>query len=233
MLIPVPLGDGPVENSLVPGLRAAVSEMDEFIVENEKTARKFLKVMGIRTPQSALRLQVYGKHSGDVLVDEYLKPILQGKNMGLLSEAGCPAVADPGARIVKRAHEKGIQVVPWVGPSSIILSLMASGFNGQQFAFQGYLPIHSAERIRKIQELEKLSGKLDQTQIFIETPFRNNQLLDDVLKACHPATGLSISCDLTTSAEFIATRTVAAWKKHRPELHKRPAVFLLYARFGS
>ncbi|HYH57404.1 MAG TPA: SAM-dependent methyltransferase, partial [Anseongella sp.] len=156
-------------------------------------------------------------------------PALAGKDTGLLSEAGCPAIADPGALIVKRAHEKGIRVVPWVGPSSLILSLMASGFNGQQFAFHGYLPINRAERLRKIQELEKLSAKLDQTQIFIETPFRNNQLLEDLLKACRPDTGISISCDLTTAGEFIATRSAAEWRKQAPDLHKRPAVFLLYA----
>lgn len=230
LLIPVPLGEAPVENSLVPALQATIGEMDEFIVENEKTARRFLKKMGIRTPMNDLRLQVYGKHSADAAIDEYLKPALDGKDIGLLSEAGCPAVADPGAVIVRRAHEKGIQVVPFVGPSSILLSLMASGFNGQQFVFHGYLPIHRAERVRKIQELERASRKLHQTQLFIETPFRNNQLLEDLLGACHAATSISISCDLTTATEYIATRRVAEWKKQPPpNLHKRPAIFLLYA----
>lgn len=231
LLIPVPLGEGEIENSLVPGLKAAIADMDEFIVENEKTARRFLKKMGIRTPLNDLRLHVYGKHSEHAAIDDYLKPVLQGKNIGLLSEAGCPAVADPGALIVRRAHEKGIRVIPWTGPNSLLLALMASGFNGQQFAFQGYLPINAAERTRKIRDLEKISRSLDQTQLFIETPFRNMQLLDDLLKTCHPDTGISISCDLTTASEYVATRSVAEWKKQpAPNLHKRPAVFLLYAR---
>lgn len=230
LLIPVPLGEGPVENSLVPGLKEAVAGMDEFIVENEKTARRFLKAMGIRTPQQALRLAVYGKHSAGIAPDTYLEPALKGKNIGLLSEAGCPAVADPGSVIVRRAHELGLRVVPYVGASSIMLGLMASGFNGQQFTFHGYLPIARPERVRKIQELERSSGKLRQTEIFIETPFRNNQLLADLLASCRPATSLSISCDLTTAGEFIATRRIAEWKRQPPpDLHKRPAVFLLYA----
>lgn len=230
LLIPVPLGEGPVDNSLVPALQAAISEMDEFIVENEKTARRFLKRMGIKTPMNDLRLHLYGKRSGPREVDSCLGPLLAGKDVGLLSEAGCPAVADPGSAVVRRAHECGIRVVPYVGPSSIMLSLMAAGFNGQQFAFHGYLPIPRADRVRKIQELERSSRKQRQTQIFIETPFRNKQLLEDLLGSCQAATSLSISCDLTTATEFIATRTIAEWRKRElPDLHKRPAVFLLYA----
>lgn len=230
LLIPVPLGDGPMEYALVPGLQAAIADMQEFIVENEKTARRFLKKMGIRTPLNDLRLRVYGKRSHPADLDHFLRPALEGVDIGLLSEAGCPAIADPGADVVRKAHEKGIQVVPYVGPNSIILSLMASGFNGQQFAFHGYLPIPRAERVRKIQDLERASRKLNQTQIFIETPFRNNQLLEDLLGTCQAATGLSVSCDLTLATEFIASRPVAAWKKQNlPDLHKRPAVFLLYA----
>ncbi len=230
ILIPVPLGEGPVENSLVPGLQEALAEMREFIVENEKTARRFLKKMGIRTPLNDLRLHLFGKRSNPADIDSFLTPALEGIDVGLLSEAGCPAIADPGAAVVRRAHEKGIQVVPYVGPSSIILSLMASGFNGQQFAFHGYLPIPRPERVRKIQELERTSRKSQQTQIFIETPFRNNQLLEDLVGACQAGTWLSVSCDLTLETEFIASRPVSEWKKQAlPDLHKRPAVFLLYA----
>src|SRR3546814_10099939 len=143
LLIPVPLGEAPIENSLVPALGEAIADMREFIVENERTARRFLKAMGIQTPLEELQFRVYGKHAKDSCtgVDEYLRPAMAGRDLGLLSEAGCPAIADPGAAIVRRAHEKGIQVMPFVGASSLILALMASGFNGQQFAFHGYLPI--------------------------------------------------------------------------------------------
>lgn len=206
--------------------------MDTFIVENEKTARRFLKAMEIRTPQAELTLFLFNKYTRDTDPDQYLQVTEQGKDIGILSEAGCPAVADPGAVIVRRAHEKGIRVVPFVGPSAILLGLMASGFNGQRFAFHGYLPVNRPDRIKKLQELERESEKLNQTQIFMETPYRNHQLLAAVLKACRPDTGLSISCDLTLESEYISARPVAAWKTGVPDLHKRPAVFLIYRKPG-
>jgi len=147
-----------------------------------------------------------------------------------MSEAGCPGIADPGADLVAEAHRLGIQVIPLVGPSSILLSLMASGFNGQSFAFHGYLPIEKAARSKRLKELENLAERFNQTQLFIETPFRNNQVLDDMLKSCHPQTQLCIACDITAPTEFIQTKTLANWKKEKPELHKRPAIFLLYKK---
>lgn len=204
-----------------------VAELKFFIVENEKSARAFLKKIGVKTPQNELTFHTLNKHHREDL-NTYLKPILNGENVGVLSEAGCPGIADPGADIVTLAHKNQIQVVPLVGPSSIILSLMASGFNGQNFTFHGYLPIEKKSRLKKIQELERASERLNQTQIFIETPFRNNSLIDDLLKCCHPNTSLSISCDLTASTEFIATKTVALWQKEKPNLNKRPAIFLLH-----
>jgi 16S rRNA (cytidine1402-2'-O)-methyltransferase len=157
----------------------------------------------------------------------FLKPAIEGKNVGIISEAGCPAVADPGAQLVKLAHEKNIKVFPLVGPSSIILALMASGMNGQNFCFHGYLPIEKNERIKKLKLLEENAKRNKQTQIFIETPYRNNQLFEDILKTCNPDTRLCIATDLTLSTEFIITKTISKWKQTKPELHKRPAVFLL------
>ena len=153
---------------------------------------------------------------------------MAGRDAGLMSEAGCPGVADPGADIVAEAHRRGIKVVPLVGPSSILLSLMASGFNGQSFTFHGYLPIDKAQRSKRIKELEGQAEKFGQTQLFIETPFRNNQLLDEVLKVCKPATRLCIACNLTATDEMVQTKTIAQWKKEQPDLHKRPVIFLLY-----
>jgi 16S rRNA (cytidine1402-2'-O)-methyltransferase len=151
-----------------------------------------------------------------------------GNDVGLMSEAGCPGIADPGAEIVEKAHRMGIKVVPLVGPSSILLALIASGFNGQSFTFHGYLPIDKVDRAKKIRELENLSIKNEQTQLFIETPFRNNPMLEEILKTCNPKTRLCIACDITAETEFIQTKTIAEWQKKVPELHKRPTIFLIY-----
>ncbi|UKJ07477.1 SAM-dependent methyltransferase [Solitalea lacus] len=229
-LLPCSLGENVIERSIVPALKDTINRLDEFIVENEKSARKFLKEVGINKPQSELIMHDYGKHSRDGDQSRFLKALEQGKDVGLLSEAGCPAIADPGSDIVALAHQKGIKVVPFVGPSSLLLALMGSGFNGQGFAFQGYLPIDKGERLRKLKELESLSQRLKQTQLFIETPFRNNQLLDDIFKSCQPNTELCIACDLTLDTEFLKTKTVAQWKVEKPDLHKRPTVFVLYKR---
>ena len=157
-----------------------------------------------------------------------IQPLLEGKNIGLMSEAGCPGVADPGAVIVKLAHEKGIQVVPLVGPSSILLAVMASGMNGQSFAFNGYLPIDAQEKKSAIKQFEKLSQEKNQSQLFIETPYRNNKLIEDLIQTLHPNTQLCIACDITLPTEFIKTKSINDWKKNKVDLHKRPCIFIIH-----
>jgi len=229
-LIPCSLGENVIERSIVPALKDTINKLDEFIVENEKSARKFLKEVGITIPQSQLIIHDYGKHVRGGDETKYLEALERGKDVGLLSEAGCPAIADPGSDIVAIAHRKGIKVVPFVGPSSLLLALMGSGFNGQGFAFSGYLPIDKAARSKKIKELETLSQKSKQTQLFIETPFRNNPLFEEILRSCQASTELCVACDLTLDTEFIQTKTIADWRKKTPDLHKRPTVFLIYRR---
>ena len=227
-LIPVPLAEEAGTKTFTPYLVNIINNVKEYIVENEKTARKFLKEAGLKTPQSELIIHDYSKHNRENGTADFFKGLQAGSDVGLMSEAGCPGIADPGAGIVEKAHRMGIKVVPLVGPSSILLALMASGFNGQSFTFTGYLPIEKAERSKKIKELENASERNDQTQIFIETPFRNNSLLDDILKTAHPKTRLCIACDLTAGTEFVQTKTIAEWQKKIPELHKRPTIFLIY-----
>ncbi|HWZ15923.1 MAG TPA: SAM-dependent methyltransferase [Mucilaginibacter sp.] len=229
-LIPVPLAEEASAKSFTPFLTDTVNSIKEYIVENEKTARRFLKEAGLKTPQSGLIIHDYGKHNRADGTADFFKGLQAGNDVGLMSEAGCPGVADPGAEIVEKAHRMGIKVVPLVGPSSILLALMASGFSGQSFTFHGYLPIDKADRSKRIRELENLSERNDQTQIFIETPFRNNPMLEEILKTAHPKTRLCIACDLTSATEFVQTKTIAEWQKRIPELHKRPAIFLLYHR---
>ena len=227
-LIPVPLAEEAAAKSFTPYLVDTINSIKEYIVENEKTARKFLKQAGLKTPQSELVVHDYSKHNRDMGKAEFFKGLQTGNDVGLMSEAGCPGIADPGAEIVDKAHRMGIKVVPLVGPSSILLALMASGFNGQSFTFHGYLPIDKLLRSKKIKELEGLANRLDQTQIFIETPFRNNPLLEEILKTAGPKTKLCIACDLTAATEFVQTKTIAEWQKKVPELHKRPTIFLLF-----
>ncbi|MGJ1433866.1 SAM-dependent methyltransferase [Sphingobacterium spiritivorum] len=228
-LLPVPLSDDAAMASYTPYLQETINTLDEYIVENEKTARKFLKQAGLSIPQQQLIIHDYGKHNRDQgNKQEFFKGLMAGKNVGLMSEAGCPGVADPGADIVAEAHSKGIKVVPLVGPSSILLALMASGFSGQKFAFQGYLPIDKSDRNRKIKDLEALAYRDKQTQIFIETPFRNNTLFSELLKVCKPQTKICVACNLTAQDEFILTLTVDQWKKRKDDFHKKPAIFLLY-----
>lgn len=226
-LIPVPLTDDAAAKSFTPFLTDTINSINEYIVENEKTARKFLKQAGLKTPQSELVIHDYGKHSRDNL-KPFFSGLIAGKDVGLMSEAGCPGVADPGAEIVAEAHRRGIKVVPLVGPSSILLALMASGFSGQSFAFHGYLPIDKVDRSKRIKDLEAQSVRFRQTQMFIETPFRNNPLLEELLKSGSDHTKLCIACDLTSADEFVQTKTIADWKKQVPDLHKRPTIFLLY-----
>src|ERR1700761_1029324 len=209
-LIPVPLADEAAAKSFTPYLTEIINSLKEYIVENEKTARRFLKEAGLKTPQSELLIHDYGKHSRDDTAD-FFKGLQNGIDVGLMSEAGCPGVADPGSEIVEKAHRMGIKVVPLVGPSSILLALMASGFNGQSFTFHGYLPIDKVERAKKIKELETLATSNNQTQLFIETPFRNNPMMDEILRSCSPKTRLCIACDITAETEFIQTKTIAEW----------------------
>lgn len=226
-LIPVPLAENVSAKSFTPYLSDTINHITEYIVENSKTARRFLKEAGLQIPQSDLIIHDYGKHNRDGNLNEFFSGLLAGNNVGLMSEAGCPGIADPGAEIVAYAHQIGIKVVPLVGPSSILLALMASGFNGQSFTFHGYLPIDKVQRSQKIKELENLSEKNKQTQLFIETPFRNNPMLEEILKTCHPNTRLCIACNLTAEDEMVQTKSIANWKKQVPDLHKKPVIFLL------
>jgi 16S rRNA (cytidine1402-2'-O)-methyltransferase len=226
-LIPTTLGETEPLEVLPLTIKQAVEQIDHFIVENEKTARRFIKKITPRKSQGILRFSVLNKFTEAETLPEYLKPCLGGKPVGVLSEAGCPAIADPGAIIVKLAHEKGIQVVPMVGPSSIILALMSSGLNGQNFAFNGYLPIEAAGRKKAIKHLEKKSRDLGQTQLFMETPYRNDKLVPELLKTLNGETWLCIASDITLKTEFIRTLRVRQWAGVVPELHKRPTIFAI------
>jgi len=227
-LVPVPLAENAAAKSFTPYLTDTINSIREYIVENEKTARRFLREAGLKIPQSELVIHDYGKHSRDNDINSFFKGLTAGNDVGLMSEAGCPGVADPGSDIVAEAHKRGIKVVPLVGPSSILLAVMASGFNGQSFTFHGYLPIDKNERAKRIKELEALATRFNQTQLFIETPFRNNPMLEEILRSCTPNTRLCIACDLTAADEFVQTKTIAAWRQKVPDLHKRPTIFLLF-----
>jgi 16S rRNA (cytidine1402-2'-O)-methyltransferase len=226
-LIPNLLGDIPWYRVLPADLPEIISGIRYFIAEDIRNARRFLKKINPETNIDALHFSELNKFTSEEQKAGYLDPLKSGENIGLLSEAGCPGVADPGADIVRIAHRHHLEVIPLTGPSSILLGLMASGLNGQHFVFHGYLPVKQSERIKKIQQLEKQAISLKQTQIFIETPYRNNQMLQDILHTCQPSTLLCIAADLTTESEFIRTFPVSAWKKQIPDIDKRPAVFLL------
>jgi len=228
-LVPATLGEGSAETVLPAGTLSVLRRLDHFIVEELRTARRFLLKGGVPASRlDGIRFLVYNEHSQDDVVYECLEPALNGHDIGLLSEAGAPCVADPGAEIVRMAHENGIRVVPLTGPSSLLLALMASGFNGQHFAFHGYLPAEKALREKKIKELERMAHEKNQTQIFIETPYRNRQLFESLVKTCSPGTQLCIAASLTAGDEMIATRTIAEWRESVPDLHKKPVIFLLY-----
>ena len=228
-LIPVPLAENASAKSFTPYLIDTINSLDTYIVENEKTARKFLKEAGLKTPQSALIIHDYGKHKRNDSFVPYFKELMTGKDVGLMSEAGCPGVADPGQLLVNVAQHAGAIVKPLVGPSSILLALMASGMNGQIFQFTGYLPIDTNERKTALKELENESAKKNSTQIFIETPYRNNVLIKQIVETCRSQTQLCIAVDITGQAEKITTKTIAEWKKQLPDIHKKPAIFLLQA----
>ncbi|MDR0711966.1 MAG: SAM-dependent methyltransferase [Prevotellaceae bacterium] len=225
-LIPSTLGECCAGDVLPRRTVDVVNRISRYVVENTRSARRFLSRLKIAQPIDSLSFTELNEHTPDAEVAPMLAPLLQGFDVGIISEAGAPTVADPGAALVSAAHEKGIRVIPLVGPSSILLALMAAGFNGQSFAFAGYLPIKSDDRNRCIRRLERLSAE-GQTQIFMETPYRNNKLLADVIDACSPHTKLCIAADITLEAEFIATKTIAEWKKGTPDLSKRPCIFVM------
>ena len=227
-LIPVTLGETEISKVLPSYNKEIILSIKHFIVENIRTARRFLKQTDSNIQIDELTFYTLNKHTSAEDLSGFLSPIKDGHSIGIISEAGCPAIADPGADIVAIAQQKGIRVVPLVGPSSILLALMASGFNGQSFAFHGYLPIDSDQRIKTLKSLEQRIYSENQTQLFIETPYRNGKMVEDILKNCKPSTKLCIAADITLETEFIKTKTVGEWKKQVPELSKRPCLFLLY-----
>lgn len=228
-LLPVTLGDTPVDTVLPAYNREVILHIKHFIVEDVRSARRFLKKVDRSIDIDALTFYPMGKHASSDSFSAYLRPLQEGAPMGVISEAGCPAVADPGADIVAIAQRKGLRVIPLVGPSSMILAVMASGFNGQSFAFNGYLPIDADERVRRIKMLEQRVYAEHQTQLFIETPYRNAKLFDELLRTCRPQTRVCVAAGITCPEEYIRTRTVQEWKKHTlPDLSKIPAIFLIY-----
>ena len=226
-LIPTTLGDTSIERVLPPDLTLIISSISVFIVENIRTTRRFLKKVNPVIVIDDLTFFELNQHTDKKEISRFLEPLQKGLDIGIISEAGCPAVADPGAEVVKLAHTKNIQVVPLVGPSSILMALMASGMSGQNFAFNGYLPIKNPEKAQHIKMLEKRMQTEGQTQIFIEAPYRNAQLLDDLLKNCDPQTMLCIAADITLDTEFILAKPVTYWKTHIPDIQKRPAIFMI------
>jgi 16S rRNA (cytidine1402-2'-O)-methyltransferase len=228
-LIPTLLGDVEPLEVLPLSVRKVLESTNFFIVENEKSARQFIKRVLPTKSQPNLELFVLNKYTPTTEFVKFVAPLERGFHVGLLSEAGAPGVADPGAEIVALAHSRGLRVVPLVGPSSILMAMMASGLNGQSFAFNGYLPIDKEQRKRKIKSLESLSKSKAQTQIFMETPYRNMKLLDDLLILLDPATHLCIATDITLPSEMIATHPVVYWQKNRPDIEKRPTIFILQA----
>lgn len=229
-LIPVTLGDDMVQHVIPDYVLNVARKLETFVVESEKSARHFLSTIKTLKPVRELNLHLLNEHTDMKVLPDLLAPLLAGQNMGLMSDAGCPAVADPGAQLVQLAHKKGIRVVPLVGPSSILLSLMASGLNGQQFAFLGYLPVEKLQRNQKLKEIEKRSASHKETQLFIETPYRNQAMLDAILQTCHAQTQLCIACDVSLDSEMIVTKSIASWKTSAPiDIHKRPCLFLMLA----
>ncbi|NDW18028.1 SAM-dependent methyltransferase [Dysgonomonas sp. 216] len=227
-LIPVTLGDTTIDKVLPAYNREIILQIKYFIVENIRSARRFLKKTDQSINIDELTFFELNKHTKSTDIDNYLQPMAKGFNVGVISEAGCPAIADPGADIVAIAQQKNYKVVPLVGPSSILMSLMASGFNGQSFAFHGYLPIDANERIKTIKNLEQRIYSENQTQIFIETPYRNDKLVDDIINNCRPSTKLCIAMDITCDDEFIKTLPVKNWIKQKPDMNKKPCIFLIY-----
>lgn len=226
-LIPNTLGNPDTTSTIPPLIPDKINKIQVYIVENLRNARRYLKRLNREIPIDGLTFYELNEHTPEAEIPSFLDPIMQGFDVGVISEAGVPGVADPGASVVRIAHEKGIRVVPLTGPSSLLLALMASGLNGQAFTFHGYLPVKRAERIKKIRELDQVIKRSAETQLFIEAPYRNDGLLQDILEQCAASTRLCIAADLTMGSEFVQTHRVSAWKHRKPSLHKRPVIFLL------
>ena len=228
-LVPSTLGALASIETLPAHTLATLSRLEHWVVETPKQARRFLKAAGIALAERKLDFKILDEHTPQAALPELLAPAMAGFDMGVLSDVGCPAVADPGARLVRLAHERALPVVPLIGPSAILLALMGSGLNGQRFVFHGYLPIDQVKRAQALRDLERASAELDQTQIAIETPYRNQRLFETILRVCRDRTSLCLAVDLTLPSQFIATRTIAQWRSARVVLEKRPAVFLINA----
>lgn len=227
-LIPTSLGDTDFDKILPANNTVIVSAIKHFIVEDVRTARRFLKKANPAINIDELTFYTLNQHTSPEAISDFLKPLYDGYDVGVISEAGCPAIADPGADVVAIAQRCGFKVVPLVGPSSILLALMASGFNGQSFAFVGYLPIQPADRAKALKKLESRVYAESQSQLFIETPYRNMKMLDEIINTCRPDTKLCIAVDITLDSEFIQTKSLKDWKKQLPDLNKRPCIFILY-----
>lgn len=229
-LMPVGLAPTPIDTWLPAKAQQQAGQLSHYIAENAKTARAFLKLIDLARPIQEIDIQTLSPKTDDNTLKQWLAPMLRGQDMGLVSEAGCPAVADPGARVVALAHSLGLTVQPWVGPSSILLGLMASGLDGQRFAFHGYAPVKPDERQRQLKQWEQLSARLSQTQILIETPYRNAAMLETMLGTLNPRTRLCIARDLTGTEQWIKTQTIAQWQQaDRPSLANLPTLFLFQA----
>ena len=226
-LIPTTLGESEAKNLIPKYVIDILNNIEFLIVENIRTTRRYLVSLGLKERIDKIEFFVLNKHTKAEELSDFLQPIFNGKDVGIISEAGCPGIADPGASVVEIAHKKGIKVVPMIGPSSILLALIASGMNGQSFSFSGYLPVKKPERIKKLKMLENRSFQEKQSQIFMETPFRNMEMLNDILKTCNPNTMLSIAADISLKSEFIQTKKISDWKLKLPDLHKRPTIFIL------
>ena len=228
-LIPTTLGDSAPLEVLPISIKRTIENIDHYIVENEKSARHFIKKVSPNKSQPDLHIQTLNKYTDPANIPSYLDPCIHGFNIGVLSEAGCPGIADPGADVVRVAHERRIKVVPLVGPSSILMAMMASGMNGQNFAFTGYLPIDNTERRSMVKNLERLSKEKGQSQIFMETPYRNNKLLKELVKILQKGTRLCVACDITLPSEFIQTKSIHEWSEIDMDLDKRPTIFIIQA----
>jgi 16S rRNA (cytidine1402-2'-O)-methyltransferase len=227
-LIPTTLGESNLNTVIPENNNLITSRLRHFIVEDVRTARRFLRKMDKQFPIDDCTFFTLNQHTSATEASNFLEPLAKGNDMGIISEAGCPAIADPGADIVAIAQRKNMKVVPLVGPSSILLALMASGFNGQSFAFVGYLPIDSSERAKTLKRLESRAVSENQTQLFIETPYRNMKMLEDIIKHCQSNTRLCIAADITLDSEFIKTKPVGEWKQQLPDLSKRPCIFAIF-----
>jgi len=226
-LIPCPMGEVPPLAVLPISVKKAIEKIDHYIVEHEKNTRRFIKSIVPEKKQPNLHFQEINKFTREEEIPSMLNPCLEGFDVGVISDAGCPGIADPGARAVESAHDLGIRVIPLVGPSSILLAMMASGLNGQNFAFNGYLPIDKRERKVELKRLEKISKSHNQAQLFIETPYRNNQMLASLIQNLTPDTKICVAADITLPTEYIKTTTAAQWKKIKVDLHKRPTLFII------